>query len=60
MQEIGKFKQDINVISNKMGKYVAFTLGKHSIVIDSFQFMSSSLEKLVNNLQEETFKYKSK
>lgn len=39
---------------------MAFTLGKHLVVIDSFQFMSSSLERLVNNLHEETFKYKSK
>ena len=40
--------------------YMAFTLGKHLVVIDSFQLMSSSLEKLVNNVHEETFKYKSK
>ena len=34
---------------------MAFTLGIHLVVIDSFQFMSSSLENLVNNLHEETF-----
>ena len=27
MQEIGKFKQDVNVIPNNMEKYMAFMLG---------------------------------
>ena len=56
MQEIGKFKQDINVIPNNMEKYMAFMLGKH-LVFDSSQFTSSSLQKLVANLPEESFKY---
>ena len=57
MQEIGKFKQNINVIPNNMEKYMAFMIGNHLMFIDSFQFMSSSLEKLVNNLPEDSFKY---
>ena len=57
MQEIGKFKQDINVIPNNIEKYMAFMLGKHLVFIDSFQFMSSSLDKVVNNLPNEEFKY---
>ena len=36
---------------------MAFMLGKHLVFIDSFQFMSSSLERLVANLPEGSFKY---
>ena len=44
----------INAIPNNMEKYMAFMLGNHLMFIDSFQFMSSSLGKLVNNLQRTT------
>ena len=48
----GEEKQmDVNVIPNNMEKYMAFMLSKHLVVNDSLQFMSSSLNKLVNNLQ---------
>ena len=50
---------DINVIPNNMEKYMAFMLGKHLKFIDSFQFMSSSLDKLVSNLSKEDLKYTS-
>ena len=36
---------------------MAFMLGKHLVFLDSFQFMSSSLEKLAANLPEDAFKY---
>ena len=47
----GEEKQmNINAIPNNMEKYMAFMLGNHLTFIDSFQFMSSSLENLVKNM----------
>ena len=50
---------DINVIPNNIEKYMAFMLGKHLVFIDSLQFMSSSLDKLISNLPNDAFKYTS-
>ena len=36
---------------------MAFMLGNHLVFLDSFQFMSSSLDNLVKNLPDEAFKY---
>ena len=74
MQEIGKIvkkhtytnkkgekcQMNINAIPNNMEKYMAFMLGNHLTFIDSFQLISSSLEKLVSNLPKEALKYTSK
>ena len=69
MQEIGAIvkkhtyggkQMDINAIPNNMEKYMSFMLGNHLIFIDSFQFMSSSLDKLVSNLPSDALKYTSK
>ena len=49
----------INAIPNNMEKYMAFMLGNHLNFIDSFQFMSSSLDKLVNNLPKDDLIYTS-
>ena len=49
----------INAIPNNIEKYMAFMLGNHLNFIDSFQFMSSSLDKLVSNLPKEAFEYTS-
>ena len=71
MQEIGKIvenntytnkkgqikQMNINCIPNNMEKYMAFMLGNNLTFIDSFQFMSSSLDKLVINLPNESFRY---
>ncbi|XP_068738994.1 uncharacterized protein [Montipora capricornis] len=54
-----KCQMNINAIPNNMEKYMAFMLGNHLTFIDSFQFMSSSLEKLVSNLPKELLKYTS-
>ena len=56
----GEDKQmNINVIPNNMERYMAFILGNHLTFLDSFQFMSSSLDKLVSNLPRESLKYTS-
>ena len=73
MQEIGaivknntytknekEIKMNINAIPNNMEKYMAFMLGNHLTFIDSFQFMSLSLDELVSNLPAEALKYTNK
>ena len=52
-----KFNLKINVIPNGVEKYMAFFLNKKLVFIDSMQFMNSSLDKLVENLSDEDFKY---
>ena len=73
MQQIGKIAKDksyvdkngerknlkINAIPNNMERYMAFMLGNNLTFIDSFQFMSSSLDKLVSNTRKEDLKYTS-
>ena len=64
MQNIGKIVNEkgnlkIGAIPNNMEKYIGFTLGDHLTFIDSFQFMSSSLDKLVSNLPKEKLRYTS-
>ena len=73
MQQIGKIANEksyvdkngevrnlkINAIPNNMERYMAFMLGNNLTFIDSFQFMSSSLDKLVSNLRKEDLKYTS-
>ena len=73
MQEIGEIvknntfknkkgneqQMNINAIPNNMEKYMAFMLGRHLTFLDSFQFMSSSLKNLVDNLPNKAFKYTS-
>ena len=49
----------IDAIPDNVEKYMAFMPGNHLNFIDSFQFMSSSLDELVSNLPEELFKYTS-
>ena len=54
-----KKQMSINAIPNNMEKYMAFMLGNNLVFLDSFQFMSSSLEKLVSNLPSKSLKYTS-
>ena len=57
MQEIGKFNLKINVITNGLEKQRSFTINNKLSFIDSFQFLSSSLDSLVKNLNKDDFKY---
>lgn len=52
MQAIGKVNKQLKCIPNNMEKYISFSLGCMDF-IDSFQFMPSSLEKLVQNLEKD-------
>ena len=54
--ELSRFDVKINVIPNRLEKYMAFFLNKNVAFIDSMQFMNSSLEKPVNNLLDGEFK----
>ena len=55
MREIGKVDANLKCIPNNMEKYVSFSLRRLRF-IDSFQFLSSSLSKLVSNKNPEDFK----
>ena len=48
--ELNKLDVKIDVIPNRLEKYVAFILNKNLVSIGSRQFMTSSLENLVKNL----------
>ena len=57
MQELGKFNFKINVIPTILERCMSFNISNKSIFIDSFQFLSSSLDSLVKNLGKNDFKY---
>ena len=57
MQELGKFNLKINVIPNSREKHMSFSINNKLRFIDSFQFLSSSLDSLVKNLSNDDFKY---
>ena len=57
MQAIGKYKKRrISCIANNSERYITFSLSGLRF-IDSFQFMGTSLEKLVDNLSKEEFMF---
>ena len=47
----------VSVIPNGLEKYIAFTINRNLVFIESMQFMSSSLDSLVTNLSNNDFKY---
>ena len=57
MQKLGKFNPKINVVPNGLGKYMDFSINSNLSFIDSFQFLSSSLDRLVKNLNKDEFKF---
>ena len=54
---MSKFDVKISVIPNGLEKYMALTVNKNLIFINSKQFMNSSLDSLVKNLSDNDFKY---
>ena len=59
-KELNKFNVKISVIPNGLEKYMAFTINRNIIFIDSMKFMKSSLDSLVKTLVDRDFKYLSK
>ena len=57
IKEISKFDVKVSVIPNGLEKYMAFTVNKNMVLIDSMQFINSSLDSLVKNLSDNDFKY---
>ena len=57
MQELTKLYFKINGIPNGLEKYMSFKINNKLIFIDTFQFLSSSLDSLVKNLGKDGFKY---
>ena len=59
MQELGKFSFKINFIPNGLEKYMSFSFSINNKLsfIDSFQFLSSSLDRIVEHLTKADFKY---
>ena len=57
MQKLVRFNLKKNVIPNGLEKHMSFSINNKLNFIDSFQFLSSSLDSLVKNLNKDYFKY---
>ena len=57
MEELDKVNHKINVAPNVLEKYMSFTINNKLRFIDSLQFLSSQLKRLVKNLSKDGFKY---
>ena len=57
MQQLGKGNLKFNIIPNGLEKYMSFTINNKLSFIDSFQFLSSALDSLVEKLCKNNFKY---
>ena len=55
MQELGIFSLKINVIPNGLENYMSFTNNKKLNFIESLEFLSSSIDSLVKNLNKDDF-----
>ena len=56
-QELDKFSFKINVKQNRLKKYISFSINNKLSFIDRFQFLSSSIDTLLKNLNNDDFKY---
>ena len=57
MKELGELNLTINAIPNGLEKYMSFSINNKISFIDSFQFLSYSLDGLIKNLNNDDFKY---
>ena len=57
IQELGKFNLKLNLIPNRLEKYMSFSINNKLNVIYSFELLGSSLDSLVKNLGKNDFKY---
>ena len=57
MQELGKFDFKLNVIPNRLEKYLSFSVDNKFAFIDSFHFLISSLDTSVQNFRENYFNH---
>ena len=57
MPELGKFNLKKSVILNGLENYMSFTINNKLSFVDNFQFLSSSLDILVKNLNNDDFTY---
>ena len=55
IKKVSKFDVKVSVIPNGLEKYMAFTINRNLVFIDSMQFMNSSLHSLVTNLSDHDF-----
>ena len=54
-QELGKCNLKITVVLNELEKYMSFTINNKLSFIGNFQFLSSSLDSLVENFNRDDF-----
>ena len=57
MQKLGKVNLKLDIIPNELEKYMSFTINNKLSFIDTFQFLSSTLDSLIENLCKKDFKY---
>ena len=55
--ELHKFNLKVDVIPNGLEKYMTLFLSKNLVLIDSMQFINSSLDRLVKILVDKDFKH---
>ena len=56
MQEVDKINFKINFLPNRL-EYMSFNINIKLVLLDSFQFLSSSLDSLVKKLNKDDIKY---
>ena len=56
MQELSNFDLKVSVLLNRLEKHMSFTINNNLRFIDSFQFLSSSLDSLAKNVSKHDVK----